>query len=190
MSENGESTLWDFFEAKPLTDTQASIVWKGETLSQVTRQLKDSVPNLFWSSAREAIDGALHQTLSIPLSSILAGGWNQYRMLAQYRDRQKHPPEEVALVPLKQHKITSTHKPQIEILLNDRHVGSLEFDVVLALEIDMAILKIQNAKIWEIQVGSCRGKGTLKFGTAILFERPTKKLALPKLISIPNGLAI
>lgn len=190
MSANVENTLWDFFGSHPLTDNQAGAVWSGECLSKVGQELRGRVPGPFWSSARRAIDHALHQLLNVPMSQIIAGGWNQYRALTEYRDRKKHPSEEVALFPLGQHTITSTHKPQIEILVNDRRIGSIDFEIRLAMEIEAAILKIQDGRIWEVEVGSCRGGGTLMFGPAILFERKTGKVRLPAVISFPRGVSI
>lgn len=190
MSANTEDTLWDFFGSHPLSDNQAGTVWSGEALSKVGQELRGKVPGPFWPSARRAIDQALQQLLSVPMSQIIAGGWNQYRALTEYRDRKKHPSEEVALFPLGQHTITSTHKPQIEILVNDRRIGSVDFEIRLAMEIEAAILKIQDGRIWEVEVGSCRGGGTLMFGPAILFERKTGKVRLPAVISFPRGVSI
>lgn len=190
MSATSENTLWDFFGSQALTDNQAGTVWSGECLSKVGQELRGKVPVPFWSSARRTIDQALHQLLSLPLSQIIAGGWNQYRTLIQYRDRKKHPAEEVALVPLGEHTISSTHQPQIEIYLNDQRIGSLDFQITLALDLEAAILKIQDGKIWEVEVGSCRGGGTLKFGPAVLFERKTGKVRLPSVISFPRGVSI
>jgi len=190
MSQNGESTLWDFFETHALSDQQAGAVWAGECLSRLGQELKGKVPLPFWSSARGAIDQALQQSLNVPMSHILAGGWRQYRELIQYRDRKKHPAEEVALVPLHEHTISSTHKPQIEIFVNERRIGSLDFEIKLTLEIEMAILKIQDGKIWEVQMGSCRGCGTLSFGPAVLLERKTGMVQLPRMISFSEGVSI
>jgi hypothetical protein len=184
------ATLWDFLGVEPLSNEKAAVLEAGECLTRVAHELEGKVPGMFWSSTRREIDNALHSALSVPISDILAGGWNQYRALAQYRDRSKHPPNEVALVPLKEHTITSSHKPQIEIFLNDRRVGAIEFEVRLALKIEAAILKIQNAKIREIEAGSCMGSGTLLLGSAILFHQPTRKIQLPKVISFGEGLAI
>lgn len=190
MSANAENTLWDFFGSQALSDNQAGTVWAGECLSKVGQELRGRVPGPFWSSARRAIDQALQQLLGIPMSQIIAGGWNQYRTLIEYRDRKKHPAEEVALVPLGEHTITSTHQPKIEIYLNDQRIGSLDFEIKLALEIEAAILKIQDGKIWEVEAGSCRGGGTLMFGLAVLFERKTGKVRLPSVISFPRGVSI
>ncbi|MDQ3474733.1 MAG: hypothetical protein M3447_13460 [Acidobacteriota bacterium] len=190
MSANAENTLEEFFGSEPLTDNQAGTIWAGECLSRLGQELQGKVPVPFWSSARRAIDQAMQQLLSFPMSQIVAGGWNQYRALREYRDRKKHPSDEVALFPLGQHTITSTHKPQIEILVNDRRIGAIDFEIKLAMEIEAAILKIQDGKIWEVEVGACRGGGTLMFGPAVLFERKTGKVRLPAVISFPKGLSI
>jgi len=190
VNRNADNTLWGFFQTNALNDQQAGTVWASECLSKARQEFKDKVPGPFWSRARGAIDQALQQALSVPMSDILAAGWSKYRELIQYRDRKKHPAAEVALVPLHSHTISSVHKPQIEIFVNDRRLGSLDFDLSLALEIEMAILKIQDGKIWEVSPGSCRGSGTLMFGPAVLLERKTSDLQLPAMISFTEGLSI
>ena len=190
MNHNGANTLWDFFQTEALNDQQAGTVWASETLTRARRQFDHQVPLPFWSSARGAIDEALQQALHVSLLDILAGGWNKYRDLIEYRDRKKHPPSEIARYHLYQHTISSKHKPQIEIYINDRRLGSLDFELTLALEIDSADMKIQDAKIWEISPGSCRGSGKLTLGPALLLERRTSPLRLPAVISFTNGLAI
>ena len=190
MSANVENTLWDFFGAQQLSDNQAGTVWTGECLSKVSQELRGRVPGPFWSSARRAIDQALKQVLGIPMMQIVGSGWNKYRTLTEYRDRKKHPAEEVALEPIGKHTITSTHNPQIEIFLNERRIGSIDFAIKLQLDLEAAVLKIQDGKIWEVETGSCIGGGTLMYGPAILFERKTGKIWLPTLISFPRGLSI
>ena len=190
MSRNFESTLGDFLATQSLSDKQADIVWAGDCLSTVGRELQGKVPGPFWLSARSAIDQALQSLLAIPMIDILGAGWTKYRALIEYRDRRKHPSEEVALFPLHEHTITSTHKPQIEIYINDRRVGSIDFEIQLVLEIETAILKIQDGKIWEIETGACRGAGILMYGPAVLYERKTSQVQLPKLMSFSKGLSI
>jgi hypothetical protein len=190
MSSDTTITLQAFLGAQALSDQQADIVWAGECLSKVKRELTDKVPGPFWSSARRTIDQALHGVLSLPIQNILGGAWSQYRSLLEYRDRKKHPPGEVALHPLMEHAIESSHKLQIEIVLNDYPMGAIDFEVTLALEIEMAILKIQDGKIREVEAGSCTGSGALMFGSAELFKRETSKLELPQVISFPNGVTI
>lgn len=190
MSTDTTITLQAFLGVQALSDQQAEIVWAGECLSKVKRQLAGKVPGPFWSSARRTIDQALHGLLSLPVQDILGGAWSQYRSLLEYRDRKKHPPEEVALHPLLEHAIESSHKLEIEIVLNDYQMGTLDFEVKLAFEIETAILKIQDGKIMEVELGSCMGSGALMFGSAELFKRETSKLELPKVISFPNGVTI
>jgi hypothetical protein len=59
----------------------------------------------------------------------------------------------------------------------------------LVLELETAILKIQDGKISEI-TGSCRGTGILMYGPAVLYERKNSKVQLPKLMSFSKGLSI
>lgn len=175
-------------------DPQGSVADAALGASEGMRSLLEAIGGLVPPGARQALAGAAERALpaamKLPLAPVLAGGWNKLRVVFKYRDIQKYPPHEVYLVSLGAPAITSTHHPYIEVLLNGQPLPRVELDLVLALTFETAVLRIQDAKIKEVQVGKCQGKGTLKYKEAILLDRATREFTLPGAISLGDGLAI
>ena len=76
-------------------------------------------------------------------SALLVDGWNKSRELRKYRDEAAYPPDEVIVAALSKHKLESKHTPHLELVVADRPVGRLHFQIDLALVIDGAQLTIQ-----------------------------------------------
>jgi hypothetical protein len=139
--------------------------------------------------ASAALDG-MTKLFSTPITSLFAGAWNAHRALAPYGDSKLHPPEETNLVPLAQHTITSSYKPHVDVLIAGELVETIEFELELSLEIEAAVLKIQGAKIREIEVGSCKGRGKLVCAGATLLEKETHEIRSPGVLRFERGIAI
>jgi hypothetical protein len=116
--------------------------------------------------------------------------WNKYRELLKYTDKEKYPPDVSVLVPLAEHTIKSEHKPYIEILINDKSVGKIDFNINISLTLKGIILKIRDGKIKEIQTGSCKGKGTIKCEDLVILEKETESFSLPGSINLGEGIPI
>jgi hypothetical protein len=66
----------------------------------------------------------------------------------------------------------------------------LEFEVTVALNLEAAILRIQEGRIMFARLGKLFGTGTIKCEGATLFSRPTKAVQLPLTLSFGSGLPI
>jgi hypothetical protein len=122
---------------------------------------------------------------------ILAAAWNTRRELLQYADRAKYPAGQIVDHAIAKHEIKSTHRPRLQIMLDHSPLGpEIEFEVIVGLKLEAAILRIQDARIMGARLGKVSGTGTIKCEGATLFSRPTKPVDLPLTISFGTGLAI
>ncbi|MBI4468835.1 MAG: hypothetical protein HY650_05870 [Acidobacteria bacterium] len=120
----------------------------------------------------------------------MVGAWNKYRPLLKYADRSKYPPEEVALVPLAEHTISSEHHPYVEIMWGEQSLGKLEFGIELEITLEGIVLKNQDGKIKEIKTGTCKVKGTVKYADLVILEKDSEEISLPGPIDLGEGVAI
>jgi hypothetical protein len=93
-------------------------------------------------------------------------------------------------VPLEEHTITSTHKPYIEVLVNEKPVIEIHFSITLAFVLEGFVLKIQGGKIKEIQTGTCQGKGEIQCEEITIKEKQTGPYRFPGVIHLGDGVAI
>src|SRR5262245_60613434 len=144
--KGSETTLGDIFPVSPqeVTDQVSSLInsdrleAKGLT-SQILKKMAGEVGRRFG------------ELLDVSLIDIMGSAWQKYASLWKYGDPQKYPPSESVLVPLGEHTIDSKHEPAIEVLVGDKPVIRLKFNIDLALNQKSAILKIKAGRIKEIQ---------------------------------------
>ncbi len=183
-------TIGDFFEGHPSSEVLSKAV-EPEKQQKIRAILKET-PDLSWDSIGKEFGSAYRSILDINIFDVFCGGWAKVKELQAFADQRKHPPEEISLVPLSEHKISSKHQPRIEILFGGKKLFELKFEVLLKLKLEFFILKIQGGCIHEISAGSFTIAGMIKCGGQRLVEKksPTYKLpanrALKECFKIPG----
>ena len=88
------------------------------------------------------------------------------------------------------HRIETTLKPCLEVVVGERQPIRLTFEIACELEIKGIVAKIQDASIRALRIGSCRAKGTVKCEGILLIKRETRELDLPGRIVLGHGIPI
>jgi hypothetical protein len=140
--------------------------------------LKD-VPNLSLDHVGEEFKDAYKRILDVNMLEIICGAWAKLKELQTYLDQKKHPPGEVSIVPMAEHKIRSKHQPLIEILFGEKKLFELNFEVLMKLKLESFVLKIQDGCIHEIKAGSFIVAGMIKCGNQKIVEKKSRKYNLP-----------
>jgi hypothetical protein len=162
-------------------------------LTHVYAQMQEHIQDkagTAWKMVQANLDQHLARLLDIDVVRLLIDGWNKSRELRKYRDDTAYPPDEVVVVALSKHKLDSKHTPHLELVVADRTVGRLNFQIDLALNIDGAQLTIQGGRIKRIATGKTSGTGTLKCEGVIVGQKDAKLGALPGSIDLGTGIPI
>jgi hypothetical protein len=166
----------------------------GVEATRAVRELKEKLgadtPATLWNVVQDQVGEALGTALAIPLSSIFAGAWNRYQPLWEYCDPVRHPPEESNQVPLAPHTVTSTHHPFIEIVLGEKAICTLEFEVELSVKLEGAVVTIRDGKFREMATGEAGVEAMLSCEGSKLIEREIGEYHLPGKISFGEGIPI
>ncbi|MFQ5708657.1 MAG: hypothetical protein ACE5HO_14475 [bacterium] len=189
--KNTQTTLSRFFPLEQLSQDRLSEITESKEFSsikaKIARELKGvPVP----ASLFELMLKQVHDLLDIDLATILARAWSQHRALQDYLDQKKYPPGESVLVPLLEHTIISEHAPSLEPTINDLPLGEITFNVNLELKLQGAVLKIQDGKIKQFSIGSCQGKGSVKYAEFPILEQESSEWPLGGTIDLGDGVAI
>jgi hypothetical protein len=185
--DSSESTLNQFFSIQEKT---LSKIKSSKSMEALKKRVEKEVTAIKWSAAFQEVIKQIEDLLNIRVVDIMTMAWNKYRALLKYTDKEKYSPNDTFLVPLAEHTIKSEHKPYLEILINDKSVGKIDFSINIALTLKGFILKIQDAKIKEIQTGTCKGKGTIKCEDVVIMEKETESFPLPGSIILGEGIPI
>jgi hypothetical protein len=192
MTEDGTITLRELFKVDPNEITARAR--SGMDLYQGAKELKESVKKearaIRWPWVRDLVADKARDVLNLNVVDVLAEAWKKYAEIEKYADSQKYGPEESILVPLAEHTVKSKHHPYVEILLHEKPIGRVEFDLEFSLTLEGFVLKIQDGIIREIQTGSAKGEGKLTLATVALLKRETKPIDFPGHIPLGQGIPL
>lgn len=133
---------------------------------------------------------SLYTALDSPLAEILRAAWSSLVELQEYRDTERHPPEETSSVRFGKHRVVSKHHPQVEILLNEQEVASLTFDVQLTLQIIGTTLTVRDGRIWQARGSEFEAEAILAYRGFQLMKKRTERFRLPGAIDFEEGIPI
>ncbi len=190
--DHKQTTLGEFFSFsdEELSQDKLSDMESVNGIASIKKALSEKAKAIKWPMAYSEIINKVGDLLKIDLSDIMVAAWNKYRILLKYRDKDKYPSDETFLVPLAEHTIKSEHHPFLEILVNEKQLGKVEFTINVALTFKGITLKIQDGKVKEIQTGTCKGKGTVKCEGFEILEKKLKPFTLPGSVHLGEGLPI
>lgn len=187
---NNKILLKDFFlfVDGTLPQTGKSIIESSQKVSSLKEALAKKMQAVKWAAALDEIIRKVDNLLEISLHDIMVSAWNKYRLFENAIEKSKASPNETFVIALAEHTIKSKHKPYIEIILNDKTIEKIDFDISLDLILKGFIVKIKNGWIKEITTGSCKGRGSLKCEGFMIIEEETKTFPLPGSIKLDEGI--
>jgi hypothetical protein len=175
------------FRPRELSNEEWSQLESGKGVMELRRPLEEARLPGGWAGLRNTILAEAGGLLDIRLLDVMCWAWEKGRELEAYRDTERYPPDKTFSVPLVEHKITSTHTPHVDILMNHKKVGCINFAVNIEIAIKAMTLEIRNARIKKIHAGDCKAKGRFLCEGVLLAERESKPLDLPGTIDLGEG---
>ena len=183
-------SLRDFFDWSELTPERLLPLESMKKIASLREVLTRSVPNATWPVALKEVMAKMGELLNISLPEIAGAAWNKYQVLRKYADPKRYRPDETIVAPLVTHTITSVHKPYVEVLVGDKPVGRVDFEINLELTLEGVLLSIRGSKVVEVRIGSCQGKGSVSCEGVVITKREKKLWLLPGVISLKEGIPI
>ena len=160
-----------------------------EAYGHLQEQLQDKAGTA-WKMVQGNLGQHFGRVLDIDLVGVLVEGWNKSRELRKYRDAEAYPPDEVVVAALSKHRLESKHTPHLELVVADRPIGKLHFQIDLALVLESVQLTIRAGRIMRIATGKTSGTGTIRCEGAIVGQKEQKLGSLPGQIDLGSGIPI
>ena len=186
MSDNGTSLKALLLGEPPSAAISASV---GAATAALKAGLID-LPRIDWRQIASGVSDKVEEMFEIRLSDVLAGAWRDYRELRECADPAKHSADEIISLPLVDHSIETTFRPYLEVVIGNRPPMRVGFEITIELELHGVTLKIEDAIIRSIYIGTCRAAGSVKCEGVALIERKTRELELPGEIELQDGIPI
>lgn len=145
----------------------------------------------FWSRVAKDTVSMAHEVARLSLADVLVGAWKTHKKFKPFTDPVKYPPEKVSRVPVQSHKITSKHRPYIDIVIDGTSQGKIPFELELELTVDTGVAVVQAGRIMAIEAGRAKATGRIKCDGVLVGEKASREFAWKDSVSLgKEGMAI
>jgi hypothetical protein len=161
-----------------------------QSAQDARREIEKESRALRWTWVRQAVSEKSQEVMNLNVVDVLVGAWKKSMQITQYADTEKYGGGEKILVPLASHTVNSKHQPYVQILLKEREVARVKFDLDFSMTLEGFELEIQEARIRRITTGSGKGEGALSLGEVSLWKRELGPIRFPGSISLGDGIPL
>lgn len=159
-----------------------------EVAAMLTRgagTLTDSAGHVVEREVAAVVDGFL----SLDLLDLAVAGWSKHRSLVDAARRTRAAPGTEEVVALATHKVTSTHRPSVDLTLDGARVGTVDLRLTVAFDIRGMVAVVRDAKLMSLQCGTCTTTGTLAMDEAVVASRRCT-VDLPGRLRLRSGMPL
>jgi hypothetical protein len=160
FGDDGESAAQTLAEAARDHEVAAMLTRGAGTLT-------DSAGHVVEQEVASVVDGFL----SLDLLDLAVAGWRKHRSLAEAARRTREAPGTEEVVALATHKVTSTHRPSVDLTVDGARVGTVELCLTVAFDIRGMVAVVRDATLMSLQCGTCTTTGTLAMQEAVVASR-------------------
>jgi len=157
----------------------------GGDLTRLARQGREA--------AEEELASVTAGLLNLDLGDLLIYGWRTRERLVKSARQTLQIPGRQEVVQLGAHRITSTHHPTIELLVDGVRVHTFRFKLSVSFDIDVAALIIRDGQLTGLKVGDGSITCTLTLempGEDIELVNQQRKINLHMLINASHGIPL
>lgn len=134
--------------------------------------------------------GAIASELAgLDLADVLAAAWRKHTALRSAAHRTLADPGSIELVDLATHRITSSHHPAVDLLVDERKVATVDFLLELSFVIRGMVAGVKDGRLTALQSGACRASAVLACEGIDLVRRE-RELDLSRTLDLDAGVVL
>lgn len=140
-------------EADPAAAVAAAPAWRTvlSGLGGVLAALSPDGQATLYAQASAAVA----DLLNLDVLDVLVGGWRRHRSLVAAAQRTQAQLGTTERVELASHRITTTHRPYLDITVNGATLARLHLDLGLTLDVETMVATVTRARLAGIEGGRC-----------------------------------
>jgi hypothetical protein len=131
------------------------------------------------------MSGLLH----VDFGDVLVGGWRKHAALTVAARRTAATPGSKEIVDLATHRVTSTHRPYLEILLDDVLVATVRLELVIEFVIHAFVAIVAHGDLIALQAGQCDATARLRVEGKEIIARQAR-VELPLVLRLGEGISL
>ncbi len=163
---------------------------EGDSFRALADKAKALREPVAWRNVQAGLACAMAEALQTKLLAAWVSAWHTYNELKEKAERSRNAPSVAVTCTLEEHSIESSLHPYVKVLLGEKLIQRVDFDVALETEIDGLILNLKNGSIVSLQVGRCQWSGTISIQGTELLTRSLAELDLPGRIVLKNPISL
>jgi len=140
-------------------------------------------------AAGDQVAGVTKGLLDLDFDNMLLGGWRKHADLAAAARRTGSSPGSREVVELATHRITSIHRPFVEVFVNDIPVTRVHFELSIKFLVQAVLGTVGEGRLLDLRSGHCNVSGMLTAEGRHLITREGR-LELPGLLRLGAGLPL
>jgi hypothetical protein len=129
----------------------------------VSAMLRNRTGHLSGAAQRELhhqVDGAAADLLNIDIGMLIINGWRKHLELTAAAKSTLAAPGTTKTVDLPSHRITSTHRPHVDVFLDGIRVARIELALDLTFDVVFAVAVVQDGSLAGVRAGRCELQAT------------------------------
>jgi hypothetical protein len=115
-----------------------------------------------WQAVHQEIATVLDGLLNLDLGDLLIAGWYKYTELTKAAKRTLAGPGSEEVVALATHRIVSTHRPSVDLIVNEAKAHTFEFELSVVFDITGVAAVVRRGDLVALRGGKCSVTATLK----------------------------
>jgi hypothetical protein len=150
-----------------------------ETLSHVRPQLRPLV--------ERELAAAVAGLLDVDLGDVLLDGWRAHTKLRAAARVTVDNPGSTELVTLTRHRVSVTHTPHVDLVVDDMTVATVEVTIEMVVDVDGLIATVRAGRLTALHSGQCEVRVTLEYAGRELASG-VAHLDAPTTVSLGEGI--
>jgi hypothetical protein len=138
-------------------------------------------------AAGNQIATVAQQLLDLDLGGLAVAGWRKHAALTAAADRTRIDPGSSEVVDLATHRITSVHRPYVELLLNDVHIATVRFELRVEFHVRALVATVRDGHVAALGLGACDVTASLA-AEGVQLVKQQARLDMSLLIPVPLAL--
>jgi hypothetical protein len=160
-----------FGDASPQQALAAASGWPG--VRDRLGQALAGIPAAQREVVIRELGGAVASLLGLRVGDVLVAAWRAHRSLLAAGRATLQNPAATEMVQLGSHRITTAHRPYVDVVIDDRKIATLHFDLSLVLDVDTLLATVRRGRLVALASGRCAVTASLGCEGVDLVSRTT-----------------
>lgn len=113
------------------------------------------------AAAKDQLGVVADGLLNLDLGDLVIAGWRKHERLAAAAQRTAANPGSSERIQLATHRISSVHRPSVELLVNDTHLTNVNFELDIEFVITALEMTVRQGQVVSLHSGNCDISATL-----------------------------